>query len=155
MLRELSKDDKKWREMAFSICKDRELSDDLTNDMYLKLNNSGKVYKEQKNIINLVFTTIKNLFIDHIRKDIKKQKLFINNINTEFEVVECNGRLQNRILINDALNELSFFDREILMHTSERSLRKNRDYLDLTVSVLFYGRKNALKNLKAILINNE
>lgn len=42
MLEELSKKDTYWRKVAFNICKDKMLADDLVNDMYLKLYNCTK-----------------------------------------------------------------------------------------------------------------
>jgi RNA polymerase sigma factor (sigma-70 family) len=147
MLEQLSKDDKKWREMALCICGSKSLADDLTNDMYIKLHDSGKIYEEQKSIVNLVFTVIKNLYIDYLRKDKKNQKLFANTINEEIELAECKITAENRKTVNDALNELSFFDREILLHTHERSLRKNEKLLDITVRVLHHSKKIALQKL--------
>ena len=141
MLQELSKEDKKWRRMALAICRNKQLADDLTNDMYLQLHKAN--YKE----INdwFIFVIIKNLYLHHLRKT-NKTKLFTEL--DKVEKAECNEKLNERHLINDALNELDFYDREILLHTSERSLRKNRDFLNITVDVLYYSRKNALEKLK-------
>jgi len=73
MLEELAKKDKQWRRIAFNICKDKMLADDLTNDMYLKL------YKVDKEINDFyVIVTIKNLFLQHIRND--KALLKLNDV---------------------------------------------------------------------------
>ena len=127
--------------MALAICRNKQLADDLTNDMYLQLHKAN--YKE----INdwFIFVIIKNLYLHHLRKT-NKTKLFTEL--DKVEKAECNEKLNERHLINDALNELDFYDREILLHTSERSLRKNRDFLNITVDVLYYSRKNALEKLK-------
>ena len=37
ILKELSSNDKKWRKIAYGICKDKQLADDLVQDAYLKL----------------------------------------------------------------------------------------------------------------------
>lgn len=149
MLEELSKHDKKWINMALSICGCKELARDITQDMYIKIYDSGKKFKE----INewFVYITLKNLYLHHIRKT-KKTILFSDapGLNKYFERIRLNtenGLLTSRKIMNDALNELHHYDREILLHTSERSLRKNMDYLLLTVDVLFNSRKNALKKL--------
>ena len=39
MLNEICKKDKYWRTIAFAICKDKDLADDLVQDMYVKLHN--------------------------------------------------------------------------------------------------------------------
>jgi hypothetical protein len=43
---------------------------------------------------------------------------------------------------------LSLWDREVLLHTSERSLRELSKATGISVSVLHYGKHNALKKLK-------
>jgi DNA-directed RNA polymerase specialized sigma24 family protein len=45
VLEELSKKDEYWRQIAFKICKDKYLADDLVNEMYLKLYNNEKASK--------------------------------------------------------------------------------------------------------------
>ena len=37
ILAELAKKDAQWRKMAFQICKDKDLADELVQEMYLKL----------------------------------------------------------------------------------------------------------------------
>ena len=36
MLSDLAKKDKRWREIAFAICRDKNLADDIVNEMYLR-----------------------------------------------------------------------------------------------------------------------
>ena len=62
ILTKLSKKDNKWRSIALSICKDKNLADDLVNDAYLKV----KDYKEVKDYMMVV--VIRNLFYNHIKK---------------------------------------------------------------------------------------
>mgnify|MGYP000992851106 FL=1 len=59
ILKELSDHDKKWREIALNITKgDKDLADDLTQQMYLKLMN----YKKFN--VYFVAVTLKNLYLD-------------------------------------------------------------------------------------------
>lgn len=73
MLEELAKKDQKWREIAFKICKDRMLADDIVQDMYIKL-------AEHKKQINdfYVIIVMRNLFLDYIKKE--KLKISIESI---------------------------------------------------------------------------
>jgi len=73
LLEELAKKDQKWREIAFKICKDRMLSDDIVQDMYIKL-------AEHKKQINdfYVIIVMRNLFLDYIKKE--KLKISIESI---------------------------------------------------------------------------
>lgn len=152
MLEQLSKRDEHWRKIAFSICKNKQLADDLTNDMY--------IYFSDKNIEVTdwyVYRKIKNLYLNHLRD--KKEYCFIESDISIF--IELYGNANNdvteqRKIINNALNELDYYDRELLLHTSERSLRDNEKYLNeldpdgkpLTVRVIRYARINALEKLK-------
>ena len=155
MLNEFSKEDNKWRNMAYCICKSKSLADDLTNDMYLKIYESGKKYEE----INdwYVFRTIKNLWLHHLR--LTNKQLDVSDILQRaidellsLEMTDSEHLLDSRKMINEALNELFWYHRETLLHTAERSLRKNEEYLGVTVSVLHHTRKSALKELKEIYI---
>jgi len=68
ILKELSEHDSKWRQIAFVICRDRQLSDDLVNDAYLKLMN-------REECTEWYFRkTLRNLFKDYIKGRIIEQK---------------------------------------------------------------------------------
>ena len=90
MLKELSKLDSEWRKIALKICNNKMLSDDLVNDMYLKMH-------------------------------------------------KLNPKTWN--------NELGLIDREILLHTHEKSLRKTANDLLMSYGKVNYKKKNALKKL--------
>lgn len=62
MLEELSKKDSYWRKVALNICKDKMLSDDLVNDMYIKLHNCTKEINDF-----YVVMVIRNSFLTHIK----------------------------------------------------------------------------------------
>lgn len=64
MIEQLAKDNAKWLRMAYDICKDRDLSKDLVQDMYIKLYDCQKEINEW-----YVYVTIKSIFIDGKRKD--------------------------------------------------------------------------------------
>lgn len=153
MLADLSKKDRKWRGIAFYICRDRDLADDLTNDMYLKMHDCGRRFCE----INewYVYITIKNLYLHHIRRANRDQGI----VQAVSEFAEADP-LDDRKMMNHALNELNVFDREILLQTSERSLRKAAKYLNqlsdgdgepkkvFSARSLHYMKHNALEKLR-------
>lgn len=164
MLEELSKKDKEWRIMALYICKDKYLADDLVNDMYLKLHDSNKQYHE----INewYVYRVLTTIHLNIIKRDKKTISLDDKNPIMSFAKYAANRlrkekndidkeNLDLRMQLDKALDELGFFDREILLHTSERSLRKNVEYLNqfgegktLNKNSLYYNKKKALEKLK-------
>jgi DNA-directed RNA polymerase specialized sigma24 family protein len=144
MLEELSKHDAEWKAMAIHICKDKYIADDLVNDMYLKLYDSGKTFQQ----INkwFVYVTMKNIYLNIIKRD--KKSVSIDAFYSLSDFYTEDDRLDNRKMIVRALNEIGFFDREILMHTQERSLRKNEKYLGISKNIIYYNSKNALKKIK-------
>jgi DNA-directed RNA polymerase specialized sigma24 family protein len=77
LLDDVSKKDKYWRELALVICKDKNLADDIVQDMYIKL---SKINKSEVND-GYVFFTIKTLFLDHCRKQTKNYK-FVNDLSS-------------------------------------------------------------------------
>jgi DNA-directed RNA polymerase specialized sigma24 family protein len=80
MLEELAKKDAQWRKMAFQICKDKDLADELVQEMYLKLYQNTNLIKD-----GYIYTVLRNLFYDYA----KQQKDIIvdfSNIEIEDEI---------------------------------------------------------------------
>ena len=115
MLEELAKKDNYWRKVAFNICKDRYLADDLVNEMYLKL------YDCKKQINDFfVIIVIRNIFLDLKRK---KGTLHLDDFyNLEADVNEFEVDDIDKIIL-DAYNELTFSERELILLANEMSLR--------------------------------
>ena len=144
MLTELAQHDKEWHIMALSICKDKYIAGDLVNEMYIKIYDSNKKWTE----INkwYIWVTMKHLYYDILKLESKTVSIdYFYNIE---DLQGDNDVLEARKKINEALNELGFFDREILLHTHERSLRDNQEYLGINYRSLHYSKHNALKKLK-------
>jgi RNA polymerase sigma factor (sigma-70 family) len=106
ILDELSKKDKEWRKAAYVICKDKMLADDLVQDMYFKLMNRTK-WNDY-----FVFITLRNLFLDHLRKqkDIRIEEL--HYIEDRTEVFEPDDEEQK---ILDAFDKLDWVQKELLL----------------------------------------
>jgi DNA-directed RNA polymerase specialized sigma24 family protein len=66
MIFELAKKDAQWRKMAFQICKDKDLSNELVQEMYIKLSTKTKILTD-----GYIFVTLRSLFYDSLKgKDI-------------------------------------------------------------------------------------
>jgi DNA-directed RNA polymerase specialized sigma24 family protein len=63
ILEELAKKDAVWRKMAFQICKDKDLADELVQEMYLKLYQNTNLIKE-----GYIYTVLRNLFYDYTKQ---------------------------------------------------------------------------------------
>jgi len=74
MIEELSKKDALWRKVALNICKDKQLADDLVQEMYLKLYDC----KKQINDFYVVIV-LRNLFLDTIKQKNKRKQVDIDS----------------------------------------------------------------------------
>ena len=83
ILIELAKKDAQWRKMALQICKDRDLADELVQEMYIKVSNKTNHLSD-----GYIFVTIRTLFYDHL----KAKDILINDFrffeNLEEEVID-------------------------------------------------------------------
>ena len=81
ILAELAKKDAQWRKMAFQICKDKDLADELVQEMYLKLYQNTNLIKD-----GYIYTVLRNLFYDYTKsnKDILIDFSNIEIIDTEY-----------------------------------------------------------------------
>ena len=74
MIEELSKKDALWRKVAINICKDKQLADDLVQEMYLKL------YECKKQVNDFyVVIVLRNLFLDTIKQKNKRKQVDIDS----------------------------------------------------------------------------
>ena len=62
MINELAKKDSQWRKMSYQICKDRDLADELVQEMYIKLSNKVKPLSD-----GYIFVTLRSLFYDSLK----------------------------------------------------------------------------------------
>jgi DNA-directed RNA polymerase specialized sigma24 family protein len=80
MLKELAKKDAQWRKMAFQICKDKDLADELVQEMYLKLYQNTNLIKE-----GYIYTVLRNLFYDYAKQ---QKDIIVDFSNIEIEDTE-------------------------------------------------------------------
>lgn len=77
MIEQLAQRDSDWRQMAFKITKDKDLADNIVQEMYLKAHTF-------KNINNsYIYTVLRNLFYDSL----KTKEILIDDF-TRFEIIE-------------------------------------------------------------------
>ena len=80
ILAELAKKDAQWRKMAFQICKDKDLADELVQEMYLKLAYNTNLIKD-----GYIYTVLRNLFYDYTKSN---KDILIDFSNIEIEDIE-------------------------------------------------------------------
>lgn len=116
MIEFLALKDSFWRKTAFIICKDKMLSDDLVNDMYLKLHDCNKEINDF-----YVIRTIRNLFLDHIKSN---KNISIDNF---YNLAENNNTFEPtdyELSIIEDCEKLSYLQNGLLKESYDLSVRQ-------------------------------
>jgi len=106
MLNELVKHQEQLYKMAVSICKSEEVAQDVLQDTYLKLHDSGKSFDEVNT--GYIYFTMKSIFLDSVKSSSTKNRFLpteiIKDIPTETEseivIVYKNLTTFEKLLIN-------------------------------------------------------
>ena len=115
ILKELSKKDKLWRQIALRICGDKMLADDLVQNMYLKLMN--KTRWTDYYVTNCMYW----IFLDLKKKakDVRMEELhYVEDMTRTFEP---NDEQQ---LVLDEFDKLDWVRKELLLERIDKSLRQ-------------------------------
>jgi DNA-directed RNA polymerase specialized sigma24 family protein len=112
MLEELAKKDTQWRKIAFNICKDRELADDLVQEMYLKLADCNKEINDY-----FVIIVIRNLFLNIVKQN-KTVYLEDRDIEDKSIPFEYDDEEQ------DFINSLKWYKKELILESYDKSFHQ-------------------------------
>jgi len=127
MLEELAKKDKLWRQKALQICKDRDLADEIVQEMYLRFYRLNATKTDEFYVI----ATLRNLFISYKKKpkntdlielqatetfelDDKEQEILQNLNWHEIELIELNYTKSVRKIARELNCCHNFVRREII-----------------------------------------
>ena len=113
---EIAANDKQWREIAYNISRDKDLADDMVQDMYIKLMDSTKEVNKY-----YVTLTLRSIFIDGIRKNKSvrlNEDLPIADNSHEFEPTDEELSLLNKI------EQLPYHQQEFIAESFDKSLRE-------------------------------
>tara|TARA_B100001113_G_scaffold84646_1_gene67373 strand:+ start:5490 stop:6074 length:585 start_codon:yes stop_codon:yes gene_type:complete len=154
----------KNRVFAFimSKIKNKDLSEDIFQDTYVKVVNSlqkGK-YNEEGKFLPWVMRIAHNLVIDHFRRQKKMQMVRSNNDFDIFDVIKDNKINADEKLIKDQIfNDLnSLIDRlpkdqkEVLKmrYFEELSFKKIAEHFDISINTALGRMRYALINIRAL-----
>ena len=116
------------------------IADDLVNDMYIRLQNKEVATDYY------VYRTMKGLYQDMFRKKEYKDTVSIN----EFHYLEHeeNDNTEKRFELIEMLKSVSWFEREVLLQTSEKSLRECENETGVSYQVYHRYRQKGLKKLR-------
>ena len=175
ILKELSKRNDEWIKIAYSICKDKHLSKDLVQKMYMRMRkyitDPEKIKKDGKINSLYVYVTIKNLFYQYKNK--KNKNKFIEykdfdsydesntyEFNTDYtssyedDVDILNMEKANKIIMDNIENEIKtwhWYDQKLfrLYYFTNKSLRQIASETKISLTSIY----NSCKNYKEIIEN--
>ena len=154
----------KNRVFAFimSKIKNKDLSEDIFQDTYVKVVNSlqkGK-YNEEGKFLPWVMRIAHNLVIDHFRKQKKMQMIRSSNDFDIFDVIKDNKINADEKMIKDQIfgdlnlliDKLPSDQREVLKmrYYEELSFKKIVEYFDISINTALGRMRYALINLRAL-----
>ena len=175
ILKELSKRNYEWIKIAYSICKDKHLSKDLVQKMYMRMRkyitDPEKIKKDGKINSLYVYVTIKNLFYQYKNK--KNKNKFIEykdfdsydesntyEFNTDYtssyedDVDILNMEKANKIIMDNIESEIKtwhWYDEKLfrLYYFTNKSLRQIASETKISLTSIY----NSCKNYKEIIEN--
>tara|TARA_R110002020_G_scaffold23501_2_gene78075 strand:- start:770 stop:1252 length:483 start_codon:yes stop_codon:yes gene_type:complete len=142
MLKELSKHDSKWRNIAFSLCGNKMLADDLVNDMYLKM--AKRAYNQNELRVCFIRHVIYNQFLDFLRKEKKNASIQDFHIQNLHEIKEGFDDKEIAIIKSSKIDES---EKELLRQNYDNSLRQISEKESVGVNIIFRKLSTARKNV--------
>lgn len=139
MLTELSKRDTEWRKIAFKICRNRQLADEIVQEMYVKIHNI------QPKTINTSYVSfcMYHIFIDMTR--LAKRSCTISDVTKT--VTSSDGINDEEHEILERFNSLPWYQRELIQESQWKSLRKMERELNVNYMFIHLTLKKALKEI--------
>ena len=154
----------KNRVFAFimSKIKNKDLSEDIFQDTYVKVVNSlqkGK-YNEEGKFLPWVMRIAHNLVIDHFRKQKKMHMVRSNNDFDIFDIIKDDSiNVDDRLIrdqifndLRDLINLLPNDQKEVLKmrYFEEMSFKKIAEYYDISINTALGRMRYALINLRVL-----
>ena len=118
MLDKLAEKNDKWLSIAYKLCKCKEASNDIVQDMYIKMHELNKVVDD-----GYIYFVLRSIFIESKRKQKEfttdNEQLFIN-------VIECETENKELILnlLNQSVEQLDPHEKVIVHFSSNMGLRE-------------------------------
>ena len=154
----------KNRVFAFimSKIKNKDLSEDIFQDTYVKVVNSlqkGK-YNEEGKFLPWVMRIAHNLVIDHFRKQKKMHMVRSNNDFDIFDIIKDDSiNVDDRLIRDQIFNDLRALinllpkdQKEVLKmrYFEEMSFKKIAEYFDISINTALGRMRYALINLRVL-----
>ena len=140
MLEELSKHDKLWRKIAYNLCKDSMLADDIVQEMYLRFHRNPKDTFTK----SYVAFAISSVYFNYLkkRKDVSLAEFYyIECHNKPFEPNDEEQKILNR------LEEIEWWKLELIDESYDRSYREIGKLFNINYGFVSKSIINATKEI--------
>ena len=147
MLEQLSKKDKKWRNIALKICKNRQDADDLVNDMYVKVHD---VFQTRPNIEmkdSYIYRILFNMFLENCRVSKARVNIPLDEI-VNLSIEENTFELDDEsLLLLKRASKLRALYRDCLILGYDMSLREIEAYSGVNYGFAYRAQKKARQDI--------
>lgn len=142
---------------AYSLTGDREVSEELTQDIFVYLWKSRETLDIQSNLKSYLFQSIRNRCYTHHRKELKKKGLQVQDESAFMHVqAPTTADMETadlQLLIESAISKLPEKTRTVFLMSREEELgyKEIASHLDISIKTVEYHMGNALKMIKTYL----
>ena len=136
MLQELSKKDKLWRNIAFNICKNKFLADEIVQEMYLRFHRNPKDEVNDYYVALVIKSVYLNMLKEKTNASINSFH-YIEDTNIDFEP---NDKEQ---AILDEIDNLTWTQKELLAEVYDRSYREIESIYNINYGYSYLQIKKA------------
>ena len=139
MLHTLSQKDSEWRKIALKISGNKQLADEIVQEMYIKINNI------QPKTINTSYVSfcMYHIFIDMVR--LSKRNFQISDITKI--VTPSDGVDDEEYEILNKFHKLPWYQGELIKESHGKSLRKMEREFNVNYMFIHLTLKKALKEI--------
>jgi len=136
MLQELSKKDKLWRNIAFNICKNNFLADEIVQEMYLRF------HRNPKDEVNdyYVALVLKSVYLNMLKEKTNASINSFHYIEDKSNDFEPNDKEQ---AILDEIENLTWTQKELLAEVYDRSYREIESIYNINYGYSYLQVKKA------------
>jgi DNA-directed RNA polymerase specialized sigma24 family protein len=145
VIEQLAQRDSEWRKMSLHICKDKDLADELVQEMYIK----SVDFKNVKNITNYVFFVLKNLYYDSL----KSKDICVDNFNIFAIIDEDYQEPSNDFYLTEKefkllLKDLTWYERTMYLKSEQYGQRELSRMTGIRLQTIHRVNKNVKFKIK-------
>jgi RNA polymerase sigma-70 factor (ECF subfamily) len=146
----------KLYDYLFLLTNDKQLSEDIVQDIFLKIWTNKEKLADIKNFNGYIFFITKNLLTDRWRKRQNEKQVLINIAKTTETQTTFTPSKHDAFIYTNAINALT--ERQQLIYTLIREEGRTREEisaaLNLSPNTVKATMQNALRNLKKTLVGS-